>query len=422
MQRSHVLLCLFDTLSTDLINLGAAPALARLATQSIVFSDVYAPNPERGPARASILTGLDTAVHGVWADGVALPQHIVTVPEIFSRAGYTTWLAGRWQLAGLSRWTTESLRPGTFSAADWAHGPLHRSRQNSYLNWLQSTYPQQHAALFDRQADPDNTRATAQQRQTLYTLPTEMSFNHWIGQCLSTRIREHQNQQAFFAIAGFSTDPALGASPQTPVGDTEDSMRALQDADAAIGTLIDTLRDTGHLDNTLIVVASASGMPSQGGRYDLKEPAIKTSLLIHGSGKPPHTETRPASTIDLAPTLLDAVGVNTQLRMQGRSLLDDAQPMRDWILSRLRTGTRTDTGCWQTALRKGARKLIFTHSKTQGVTDQGHQLFNLEQDPDERVNLAGDAEYRKDLDAMIDSLIDARCALEDRTEARIASF
>ena len=49
-------------------------------------------------------------------------------------------------------------------------------------------------------------------------------------------------------------------------------------------------------------------------------------------------------------------------------------------------------------------------------------MFDLVSDPDERNDLAIDANYANDLEDMIDLMIDARCALEDRTEPRIAKF
>ena len=43
-------------------------------------------------------------------------------------------------------------------------------------------------------------------------------------------------------------------------------------------------------------------------------------------------------------------------------------------------------------------------------------------DPHEKNNLASKEQHAEQLEDMIDKLIDARCALEDRTEPRIAKF
>ena len=49
-------------------------------------------------------------------------------------------------------------------------------------------------------------------------------------------------------------------------------------------------------------------------------------------------------------------------------------------------------------------------------------LFDLTEDPGEASNLAADPAHQDRLEQMVDRMIDARVALEDRTEPRIAKF
>lgn len=128
------------------------PALAALQGAGLAFANAYAPSPESSVARASLFTGLDVAAHGVWTDGVALSKRDMPLPQGFARAGYVSWLVGRRQLAGVSGWTTEHARLDEYHHFDWAHGPLHRSRQNAYLTWLQVAEPETYAKIFPRQA------------------------------------------------------------------------------------------------------------------------------------------------------------------------------------------------------------------------------------------------------------------------------
>ena len=148
MTRPNVLLIVFDCLGeSDLAqNADELPNLTLLSRDSLSFANAYAPSPESGPARASLFTGLDMAAHGVWTDGVALPDHEITLPERFAGAGFYTWLVGRRQLAGVSNWTTEHARAHEYAHFDWAHGPLHRSRQNAYLAWLEEAAADQYAS------------------------------------------------------------------------------------------------------------------------------------------------------------------------------------------------------------------------------------------------------------------------------------
>ena len=71
----------------------------------------------------------------------------------------------------------------------------------------------------------------------------------------------------------------------------------------------------------------------------------------------------------------------------------------------------------QTALRSEHWKLVVTH----GDAD-GNYLYDLKADPSEGENLALTGAHQGRLEVMMDFLIDARVALEDRLEPRIAKF
>ena len=102
----NILLFLFDSLSAIDYELLCPPTdaarLARLRDESVLFTSAYAPCPESSPARASLITGLDPCVHGLWTNGVKLPSRERTFPEILAQAGYTNWLVGQRQLAGVA--------------------------------------------------------------------------------------------------------------------------------------------------------------------------------------------------------------------------------------------------------------------------------------------------------------------------------
>ena len=181
--RPNILLVVLDSLSSAACrdHLDQLPAFHRLQQESLCFSNCYCPSPASGPARASLLTGLDMAAHGVWTDGVPLPVHETTLQERCVTQGYHAWLVGRRHLSGVSNWTTEHPRAGEFHQVQWAHGPLHRSRQNAYLAWLQDTAPAAYDSIFAHQADPDSDTAPSAQHAALTALPDVLSFNHWVG-------------------------------------------------------------------------------------------------------------------------------------------------------------------------------------------------------------------------------------------------
>jgi len=438
--RPNILLCVFDSLSAFGSNppqsLPATPTLNKLQQQSVVFSAAYATCPESSPARASLFTGLDPAVHGVWSNGVALPMHEQTFPQILTQAGYTSWLVGRRQLAGVSNWTTEHCRPDEFDQIAWAHGPLHRSRQNAYLNWLQETVPERYAKIFPIQADPDNTTIPPEQFDAVASLPDELSFSHWVSLRACELMSSTDNP--FLGVVSFSVGASMGTEPAQGHDSETLNACALQQADAAMERVLMHLTEHSLCKDTVVIVTAARGNAppvnsDNNGGVDcaMHECAIKVPLMVRVPDQAPQVVDAPVSTIDIAPTILEITGVPLRPRMQGTPLLamlNGSEPVRDWAVSRLRAGESIESDKlntqrrWQTALRANNMKLIVHHGNLQSGASISYQLFDLRNDPHEQNDLSAQKNHQADLENMIDILIDARCALEDRTEPRIAKF
>lgn len=146
---------------------------------------------------------------------------------------------------------------------------------------------------------------------------------------------------------------------------------------------------------------------------------------MHNIGFSKHVITKPVSTIDIAPTLLNIAGVPKESSMQGTSLIDvlgGTQPPRSWATSRLRKSTPDRDSNRQTALRANNMKLVVVHGDSQKSVPATYRLFDLDNDAYEQEDLASNAAHLTNPEDMMDLMIDARYALEDRTEPRIAKF
>lgn len=421
--QSNIIAVFFDSLSEkDCAALGdKLPTLSMLRQSSHCFSNAYACSPEAGPARASLFTGMDMAAHGVWTDGVALPSVETVFPEYFSQYGYNTWLVGRRQLAGVSNWTTEHSRPNEYRTIEWAHGPLHRSRQNAYLTWLQGCALEKYDAVFPKDADPDDMMVPQEQRSEMASLPDDLCFNSWVGERVLDLMCEHSTGQPFLGIAGFVVGESMGSAPEDGTCCEAIVERALIQADCALHAIIQRLKKEGLAENTIIVVTAGRGSVSSGVTASaMTESALKVPLMISLPGGEQRQVEDAISTIDVAPTLFELAQVPPPVRLQGTSLMSsktEALP-RGWALSRLRNPNQS----WQTAHRAGRFKLVMIHSQRDAATLPVYELYDLHDDPLENKNLATDIAHLDDLEAMMDLMIDARVALEDRTEPRIASF
>ena len=428
-EHCNIVFCLLDSLSFEdfdsLDCAGDLPVLSELRKNSVAFTRCYTPSPQSSPARASLFTGLDPSVHGLWINGVALPDKETTFAMRLLSAGYETYLAGRCQLAGVSRWTTEQTRANEYTQMDWAHGPLHRSRQNAYLNWLKEHASEHYSTLFESQADPEITTLSLKQRDALKNLPYESSFNFWVGKCVTEWFKSTSPSKPFLAIAGFSVGDGLGTEPQSG-GDGEGLCRkALMQADAAIGCIVEQLKASDHADDTVLIVASARGNCDVAGTANqMKERSIKVPLLISYPGCDQKTIHTPVSTIDIAPTVLKLANVAPGSRMQGSCLpgvADAAEPAASWTMTRLRAFATSGERNWQMAFCADNMKLVVKHGDVPNGQEK-MSLYNLATDPQEQINLALDQAFTSELEDILDQMIDARCALEDRTEPRTADF
>jgi len=417
-RRPNVVMAVFDALGTNALDrhLSDLPALHNLQSNSITFQNAYTPNPEGSPARASLFTGLDPCAHGVWTDGVALPAHETTFPQRLYQGGYQTWLVGRRQLSGAAQWTTEPLRADEYTICEWAHGPLHRSRQNAYLAWLQKRAPDTFAHIFPRQANPDNTDISSEQLQAMQGLEFRFSFNSWIGQRIGQLITDHTSDQPFLAVASFVVGESMGGQPAA-CGDKLNT-QSLTFADFALKNILQCLEATGHNDNTVVVICSVSGnRDDEHPTVQLNENRIKVPIIINIPRGESGVIDQPVSTIDLMPTILDVTRLPLPHRIQGSSLLANSPP-RNWSLSRL----RSEEQGFHSALCTNDWKLCVSHGCTSSNATPTYQLYNLTSDPREHHDLSPDSAHAHRLEAMVDQMIDARCAMEDRTEPRIAKF
>ncbi|MEM6258740.1 MAG: sulfatase [Planctomycetota bacterium] len=107
--------------------------------------------------------------------------------------------------------------------------------------------------------------------------------------------------------------------------DLADYLGEVQAFDLQLGVLIDELKQRGLYDNTIIVVSGDHGAPGfPRGKTNLVNFGTQVPLAIHwpkGIKNPGRVVKNPTSTVDLAPTFLQAAGLDVHEQMNGNSLL-----------------------------------------------------------------------------------------------------
>ena len=160
-------------------------------------------------------------------------------------------------------------------------------------------------------------------------------------------------------------------------------LASLLAVDDLVERLVAALRETGQLDNTVILFTSDNGfflgehrLPD--GKYYPYEEAIRMPLLIRGGGFPEGATARQlASNIDLAPTILSLAGVDPGRVVDGRPLLPlaldpELEKDRALLIEGFSRGRRA--GLPYAAVRTG--RWIYTEYET-GETE----LYDLQSDP-----------------------------------------
>ena len=145
MRPNVLLLCTdqqrFDALGASGNDEIETPNLDRLAAQGALFENCYVQNPVCGPSRASLMTGRYVHQHGLWANGVGLPDHERLFSKDLADAGYDCGLVGKFHLDACFGGRSEKRHDDGFRVFRWAHDPYPGSSENAYHRWLHTLRP-----------------------------------------------------------------------------------------------------------------------------------------------------------------------------------------------------------------------------------------------------------------------------------------
>jgi choline-sulfatase len=426
-ERPNILLVMADQLVPSALpfhgnDLVKAPHLAALAEDGVVFDNAYTGSPLCAPARASLMTGLLPSKTHTYDNAAEFSSEIPTWAHYLRAAGYRTVLAGKMHFCGADqqhgfeeRLTTD-IYPADYGwTPDWSR-PEHRP------HWYHdmSSVTQAGTCIRSNQLDFDDEVGFAAERALFGHVRSgddrpfcfAVSFTHPHDPYAIPREWWDLYDDADIPMPEHGHDPETAhphdlrlrhVCAMDEVEITDDQVRAARRAyygaisyvDDKIGRLIEVLRQTGHLEDTVVIVTSDHGdMQGERGlwyKMSFYEGSVRVPLLVSAPGRfaPRHVDV-PVSTMDLLPTLVglaypsgDEPWVGD---LDGRSLLplcageDDG---RDLLVSEyLAEGAIAPI----VMLRRGDIKLV--HSPV-----EPDQLFDLARDPLERVNLVGDPAY-----------------------------
>lgn len=408
-ERPNLVVILADDLGYgDLSSYGAtdlqSPHIDALMSRGMRFLNFYANCPVCSPTRAALLSGRYPEMVGVpgvirthAADSWGwLAPDSVLLSEVLGRSGYHTALVGKWHL-GL-----ESPNTPTERGFDHFHGFLGDMMDDYYDH---RRHGRNYMRLNTTQIDPPGHA-------------TDL-FTEWAVDYIRSR---RGKGKPFFLYLAYN-------APHTPIQPPDDWLARVRERersiseerarlvaliehmDDGIGKVVAALEDSGARDSTIVVFTSDNGGqlnvganngPLRDGKQSVYEGGLKvpTCLVWPGHVSPAESEYH-AMSMDILPTLLDAVGIDIPHAVAGRSFLPTLRgqqqpPLRDvWFFARREGNTRYG-GKTIEAVRSGPWKLL------QNSPFEPLELYNLTEDPRETNDLSNShREKFNELSAML---------------------
>lgn len=390
------------------------PAMDSLAATGVRFKKAYCTNPVCLPARFSMMTGRMPSELNIRSNSVGwlekVPEEITkqAMGWILKNAGYDVGYGGKVHLPrgmnpeamGFER-VTGNQREGL---ADACIDFIQRKRDKPFLLVVSFINPHDicYMAIGDYR-DLDSKRLSTQMRslKAAMKLPEGVSQKQFFAKhCPPLPPNFEPQEQEPEAIRMILEQRLFKKHAREEWSDEKWRMhrwaycRLTEMVDAHIGRILDTVRESGLEENTLIIFSSDYGDMDSAHRMEHKtalyEEAARVPLIVSCKGVTPPglvNDTHLVSNgLDLIPTLCDYAEIEPPNDLTGRSFrpLAEGRTPQSW-----RTHLWIESEFGYMIRSERYKYLLYDAGKNR------EQLIDIEVDPGEMKNLATDAAYQE---------------------------
>lgn len=316
----NVLLVVVDTLRADRLTVYGKTRIATpriteaAAAHGVVMLRNQSMAPSSPPSHATIQTGQIPRVHGAAGDKGEIKPNTPVLSAIAHTAGFWTGYVGNNDFA-MARFRNV----GTWNEF---HTPTREKEGVDCKAVVRRTLAMVDQAL------------AAKKRFFISALPVEPHAPYRFHKGITEKYFAGPFDPPFGReVTGDHLDKfkSLSLGPRSM-----DQLRGLHDGeveyfDGCFGALQDGLQQRGVADNTAIIVTSdhGEGLGERGGRvghaYSLNHELVTVPWLIFGARLQPAVVHEVSSNADIAPTVLDLLGLPADARMQGISVMPALQ-------------------------------------------------------------------------------------------------
>jgi choline-sulfatase len=433
-EKPNVLFIISDDLTATAVSsygnkLNTTPNIDRLASEGTRFTRAYSQYPVCGPSRASLMFGYypsATTTYGYVSGRENVGDHRKSWSQLFKSNGYYTARVSKIFHMGVPG-DIETGSNGTDDKASWTErfnspGPEWKAEGEAELV-QNNPYGKK-----DRQGGNVMTVVKADKGDLAHS-------DGKTARKASELIRKHKDDPFFLAVGmvrphvpfvapkkyfkpypypqvvlpprvqdDWEDIPPRGINYVTSVNarmSEEQEKKAISGyyasvsyMDAQVGKVLQTLREEGLEDNTIVIFTSDHGFHLAEHRFWMKvslhEESVRVPMIIKAPGKEPTVTNSLAELIDLYPTVADLAGLDYSSHLQGKSLVETMEipdhPVRDVVFS-----MHKRHGKFSYLLR--SQKWAYIQYDEDGGA--GMELYDMENDPSQYNNLAHNPQYQE---------------------------
>lgn len=403
-KQPNILLVLCDDLGYNDVGFNGSsdivtPNLDKLANTGVVFTSAYVTHPFCGPSRASILTGryphLIGTPYNLREDGsrpnIGVPAEETYISTVLQNAGYHTAAIGKWHLG-----FGPDFCPNDRGFTDFY----------GFLGGGHEYFPEKFNETYQQQVRA-GVSPIREYIRPLEHNGVEVDEKEYITDALSREavrvIQESSDmQKPFFMYLAYN-------APHVPLQAKEEDMAQFPNiedkdrrtyagmvyaVDRGVGKIVEALKETGQLENTLIVFFSdnggnidhgASNLPLKGTKGDTWEGGFRTPMFFHWPEKLKGGSRfdEAVSSLDLYPTFaaIANASVPAQKVLDGQDILPDLTGEKSTLKDRTIFALRYREGYSDVGIRQNEWKAT-------RMGNEPWQLYKITDDLGEKKDMS----------------------------------